>query len=119
MVPLALITGLILGARGKLNQRHQDPYLHRLPTGKSGHWHAATQAFARGAVMRWHLNGVVWYDHIEPPLVHCHWAQTCEITRTQTHVDICACGAQRFGVWGDWMTREDDNCRQAYKEMTG
>lgn len=61
-------------------------------------------------ILFWNLNGVPWDKAELPPLWHRCYAQTCTMHVVgMSHRDRCACGGERWGVFGNW-TRRDSRC---------
>lgn len=101
----SLSLGIRIGRAGHPH-RHTDPCLHE--QGMAGHktWKSADPTLFRGRAgkaLEWHLGGIAWYLATRPEYAgHRCKPQTCGITETLQHYDRCACGATRFGVWGQW-----------------
>lgn len=106
VVSLLLLIGYGLGCLRAPRPRHQDPSLHHNPVGQDGTWQPQNLLSTPLECMRWNFNGVPWYQASVPMRDHEHWAQTCEIANNLSHRDRCACGAERWGVYGEWTERE-------------
>lgn len=95
--------------RGKiLVRRHHDPCLHRQGLTRYDTWLPEEPGIFRhrhGRALEWHLGGIAWFLAAKPDREHVCQPQTCGITETLQHHDRCACGGQRFGVWGTWERR--------------
>jgi hypothetical protein len=79
--------------------RHENGYLHG-----AGEYRLRARFNAR---MVWDRNGVPWQQGEPPDPRHECVAQTCVIDKNSMHTDRCACGAQRVGVFGAWLGRND------------
>lgn len=72
--------------------RYQDPQLH------SGVWEL-DRRHSNTTVHRARY-GVGFHPDTSPG--HRHRPHVCTITDSLVHVDECACGAERYGVYGAW-----------------
>lgn len=100
---MCFICGVVHGRR---DYRHTDPCLHEQGMTGRKTWKPADPTVFKGRggkALEWHLGGIAWYLATRPEYAghHCK-PQTCGITETLQHYDRCACGATRFGVWGQW-----------------
>lgn len=69
--------------------RYRDPQLH------NGKWDLQTV----------HNGNVTWHRLDQEDgfsSTHTHRSQVCQIMRGLAHVDTCACGSRRYGVFGSW-----------------
>lgn len=108
LLALSVFAFLYVVEKTNHHRVHQDPCLHE--QGMAGHktWKTADPQVFRhrhGKALEWHLGGVAWYLATKPTRGHTCKPQTCGITETLQHFDRCACGATRFGVWGQWEER--------------
>jgi hypothetical protein len=73
--------------------RYNDPQLHDGPwelvgiVNHEAYWRRTQSAFIGGTA---------------PQGRHDHIPHECHIGRGMSHLDRCACGAQRYGVYGPW-----------------
>lgn len=90
---LGLASGFVGGhSYTKRNLRYRDPHLHEGPFGQPYREHHATvwrRTLATSAVV-----------DISPE--HRHQVDTCTVTDSLAHVDVCYCGQKRYGVFGSW-----------------
>lgn len=105
---LIAVTAYILGSH-QHRFRHETPFLHDSPA----HHHYRKRALRPAHELVWDLDGVPWDKAELPPWWHrCH-AQTCTIySNGLSHKDRCACGGERWGVFGKW-TRRDSRCLES------
>lgn len=76
----------------QVRPRYADPQLH------SGYWQLRSR-FANTTVYEARYMPGVWPDTSKG---HQHRPHLCTITDALVHVDKCACGAERYGVYGAW-----------------
>ena len=91
---LSFFTGWLMHSNMAISDRYTNPSLHE------GRW-ARPVIYGQGDQTR-----VVW-ESLEPQpdgreRNHVHKIADCEVGPGLAHVDLCACGAKRYGVFGTW-----------------
>lgn len=103
-----LLTGAVAFRFGRFrnSMRHQTPFLHDTPA----HHDYQKRTLRPTHELVWDLDGVPWDKAPLPKSWHRCRAQTCTIySQGIAHRDRCACGGERWGVFGKW-TRRDSRC---------
>lgn len=74
--------------------RYEDPTLH------PGEWGEPEVITGRSIRVKWERTDGFVCDGRDMS----HRATLCTIGPNMAHVDICACGAERYGVFGAWSS---------------
>lgn len=93
IIAMSLALGFWLGMEARRPPRYHGVSLH------DGRW-GKPKLEGNGRLLR-----VKWERldaNKEPGFDHAHEPMQCSIGPSLAHTDVCACGAQRYGVYGPW-----------------
>jgi hypothetical protein len=92
-IVVGLMLGLLLARLYRTKPNYRDPQLH------DGPWEL--QGIENGEAV-WRRRWLAYLGPVAPDHPQGHVAHECRIGRGLSHYDRCACGAVRYGIYGNW-----------------